>query len=127
MTYVAELWEISKLIRSKNAGPWDLTIDLMFDSRSSYDLVVRSPLSSAATYSDLYKVDEDRVRVFQHPAALAIKVSIPRPTPAGALAETDVFGGQFHSPLVRFEIPTETGPAGASETKSEKGGRSERG
>jgi hypothetical protein len=102
---LAELWEISKLIRSKNAGPWDLTIDLMFDNKSNYDLVAASPLSAASTYSELYKIDEGRVRVFLHPTALAIKVTIPRPTPAGALTETDVFGGQFHSPLVRFEIP----------------------
>ena len=109
---MAELWEISKLIRSKNAGPWDLTIDMMFDNKSSYDLVAASALSDASTYSHLYKIDEDRVRVFLHPTALAIKVTIPRPTPAGALAETDVFGGQFHSPLVRFEIPEATQPVG---------------
>lgn len=107
---MAELWEVAKLIRSKNAGPWELTIDIMFDDRSVYDAVAASELASAATYASLYHVPEHVVRVYPHPAALAIKITMPRPTPAGAVAETDVFGGQFHSPLVRWVVDVPTVP-----------------
>jgi hypothetical protein len=33
---------------------------------------------------------------------------MPRPAPAGGLGETDVFGGQFHSPLVHLDIDDPT-------------------
>jgi hypothetical protein len=36
---------------------------------------------------------------------LALKASIPRPAPSGDPADTDVFGGQQHGPLVDLEIP----------------------
>jgi Domain of unknown function (DUF4387) len=37
--------------------------------------------------------------------AMALKFSFPRPSVSGSLDDTDLFGGQFHSPLVRLEIP----------------------
>jgi hypothetical protein len=101
---MAELWEIAKLIRSKNAGPWELTIDIMFDDQGNYDRAADSFLARKETYARIYRVDETQIRVFLHPMALALKVSMPRPTPAGGLNETDVFGGQFHSPLVHLDI-----------------------
>ena len=100
-----ELWEIAKLIRSKNASPWELTFDIMFDDMAGYEIGRQTELTSPGFYSRLYKVPEDTVRVFECPAALAIKATIPRPQSAGAPTDTDVFGGQFHSPLVRFAVP----------------------
>lgn len=101
---MAELWETAKLIRSKNASPWELTIDIMFDNSADYDRAANSFLASAATYAHIYHLDVSHIRVFLHPMALALKVSMPRPAPAGGLHETDVFGGQFHSPLVHLDI-----------------------
>jgi hypothetical protein len=105
---MAELWETAKLIRSKNASPWELTIDIMFDDQASYDRAADSFLAHKATYAQLYHLDVSQIRVFRHPMALALKVSMPRPAPAGGLNETDVFGGQFHSPLVHLDIDDPT-------------------
>jgi len=101
---MTELWEIAKLIRSKNASPWELTIDIMFDNQHDYDRVAGSRLADPATYARIYRLDVSQVRLFRCPMALALKVSIPRPAPAGGVCETDVFGGQFHSPLVHLDI-----------------------
>ena len=35
--------------------------------------------------------------LFEHDAALAVKVSIPRPTIQGALEDTDCYGGQQYA------------------------------
>ena len=35
-----KLWELAGLIRSKNAGPFQLTFDIMFDSEEKYRRVV---------------------------------------------------------------------------------------
>ena len=101
---MTELWEIAKLIRSKNASPWELTIDIMFDNQQDYDRVAGSSLAQPETYARIYQLDVSQVRLFRCPMALALKVSIPRPAPAGGVDETDVFGGQFHSPLVHLEV-----------------------
>ncbi len=105
---MSELWEVAKLSRSKHAGPWELTFDIMFDTRETYDRCRRSALASAAFYANAYHLNESQVRVFECPDALAIKATIPRPHSAGAPADTDIFGGQFHSPIVRFVVPEPT-------------------
>jgi hypothetical protein len=38
---------------------------------------------------------------------LTVKISIPRPVFSGDVEDTDVYGGQFHGPLVR--LPVEVG------------------
>ena len=101
---MTELWEVAKLIRSKNASPWELTIDIMFDSQDDFALVAGSNFAEPSTYAQIFHVENSAIRLFLHEAALAIKVSLPRPTSAGSLNETDVFGGQFHSPLVHLTV-----------------------
>lgn len=102
---MTELHELARLIRSKNAGPFELTIDVMFENRESYERVRNSGLLSSAKMAALYHVDPDLVTLFEADVALAIKISMPRPVPSGSLNDTDIFGGQFHSPIVRLEVP----------------------
>jgi hypothetical protein len=101
---MAELWQLAKLIRSKNAGPFILTFDIMFDDRESFERVRKSGVLSRENFAKLYRVPLDKVQYFEHEPALAFKVSIPRMAYSGDPDDTDVFGGQFHSPLVRLSI-----------------------
>lgn len=101
---VAKLWEVAKLIRSKNAGPFELTIDIMFDDDASFRRVAASRLGRTDFYARLYRIEESAIQLFLHEDARAIKVSFPRPVPSGDLMDSDVFGGQFHAPLVMEEI-----------------------
>lgn len=100
-----QLHELTRLIRSKNAGPFELTVDVMFKDKQSYDRVVSSKVLNADTMARLYHVDPGSVRMFKADIALAIKISLPRPIASGSVQDTDIFGGQFHSPIVRLEIP----------------------
>jgi len=45
------------------------------------------------------------VLFFEHDAAKAIKISIPRPAIQGSRDDGDIYGGQQHGPLVELEIP----------------------
>jgi hypothetical protein len=102
---MATLGELAKLVRAKNAGPWNLTFDMLFGDAATYDRVKRSGVINRRLFADLYGVPEDQVLFFEHDTALALKASIPRPVPSGDPADTDVFGGQQHGPLVDLEIP----------------------
>jgi hypothetical protein len=102
---VAKLRELARLIRSKNAGPFMLTIDIMFSDAEAYKRARDAGVISKGLVSSLYNIDPKSVQITNVDPALAIKVSIPRPVPSGDLADADVFGGQQYGPLVDLEIP----------------------
>jgi hypothetical protein len=101
---MSELWELTSLIRSKNAGPFELTFDIIFENRAGFNLAKESGIFSRANIAQLYNVPADGVRVFELVSILAVKVSIPRPVFSGDVNDTDVYGGQFHSRLVRLVV-----------------------
>ena len=101
---MAELWQFTKLIRSKNAGPFELTFDIMFKDRASYDRVSQSKILTPATVAQLYRVPLASVCFFVIEEILTIKFSIPRKVFSGDVQDTDVYGGQFHGPLVRLPV-----------------------
>jgi hypothetical protein len=101
---MAELWELTKLIRSKNAGPFELTFDIMFKDVESYDRVVKSLTLTPDTVARLYGVPKAEVRFFKIKEILTIKFSIPRKVFSGDVDDSDVYGGQFHGPLVRLPV-----------------------
>jgi hypothetical protein len=98
------LYEIAKLVRSKNAGPFTLTIDVMFDEPASYQRVRDGGRLTADVVAGIYGIPADQVSFFAYDAALALKISFPRPVVSGSRGDTDVYGGQFHSPLVGLEV-----------------------
>src|SRR6476659_3428302 len=57
------LSDIAQVIRSKNAGPRRLTLDIMFGSETDYQRVVQSPALGANAIGQLYRVPADDVRV----------------------------------------------------------------
>ncbi len=100
-----KLSKLAKLIRSKNAGPFELTIDIMFDNEVNYLRVKNSNVISAELISKLYNVGEDKFSVINFDPAYSIKITIPRPAISGSFDDTDVYGGQQYGPLVDLEIP----------------------
>jgi hypothetical protein len=99
------LGEVAKLVRSKNAGPFWLTLDVMFDDRATYEAVRDQQVVTVELIEQLYGESAEHIRLFAHDAALAIKVSMPRPHSSGSPLDTDVFGGQQYAPLL--DLPVE--------------------
>lgn len=102
------LGELADVMRSKNAGPYQVTIDLMFDDRATYDRVIGSGVLVARTIAPLYGVAEALVRVMPFERVRAIKITIPRTTGergSGSAFDRDVYGAQQHGPLVELAIP----------------------
>lgn len=95
------------MIRSKNAGPFLLTLDIIFDRRAAYEQVVQSALLSAQTIAALYKVPVDQVEFFLCPEILAIKATLPRVVGSGDPLDSDVYGAQQIGPLLELEIPVD--------------------
>jgi hypothetical protein len=102
---MATLGELAKLIRSKNAGPFTLTFDVMFQDDATYRRVLASRVLTKKSFAEIYKIPEDEVMLFEYDAACAIKISIPRPYIQGDMDDGDMYGGQQHGPLVDLVVP----------------------
>jgi hypothetical protein len=100
-----KLWEVSKLIRSKNSGPFELTFDIIFKDRPTYEKVRDNHVINATWFAKTYRLSPENVTIINYDAASAIKITIPRPTISGDIDDTDVFGGQQYGPLVDIEVP----------------------
>jgi hypothetical protein len=100
-----KLADTATLIRSKNAGPFFLTFDILFDNAQHYQLVKASQCLNEQAFARLYACPVEMVRFFTCDNALAFKFSIPRPLPQGDVGDGDLHGGQQFCPLMNIEIP----------------------
>ena len=98
------LGDVAKLIRSKNAGPFTLVIDVMFERLEDYRHVLDIGTLDPRRVATLYGVDAAHVRTLPYDEACAIKIVLPRPCPSGDVGERDVFGGQQYGPLVDLSV-----------------------
>jgi len=102
----ATLRELAKVVRSKNAGPFALTFDVVFSDRATYERVKGAGILDAALIARLYGLSPQQVLVaaFFDPA-MAFKATIVRPTDSGGPDERDTYGGQQAAPLLDVWIP----------------------
>ncbi|MBF0632067.1 MAG: DUF4387 domain-containing protein [Magnetococcales bacterium] len=94
------------VIRSKNAGPYELTLDIIFKDQSGFEASRNAKIFTPATMARLYGIAEsDILKVIHYEPALAIKITLKRPLTSGAFGETDVYGAQQHAPLLQLMVP----------------------
>ncbi|HHY04657.1 MAG TPA: DUF4387 domain-containing protein [Thermoanaerobacterales bacterium] len=99
------LTELAEVIRSKNSGPYELTMDIIFKDFDSYEKVKQQKVINKELISRLYQIpQEDILSIINFDPAKAIKITIKRPLVAGAVGESDVYGAQQHAPLLSIEI-----------------------
>ena len=88
-----KLWQVTKLIRSKNSGPFELTFDVIFKDRESYEKVRDAGVINTEWFARTYRLTPEVISIINYDAANAIKITIPRPFISGDVDDTDVFGG----------------------------------
>lgn len=104
---MVKLKDVTKLIRSKNAGPFQLTFDIFFDGPGNYYKVKDSGVINEELIAQLYKAQVGDVLLTYCDNIVAIKVTIPRPAISGSSSDTDIYGGQQYAPLMEVEVPGE--------------------
>jgi hypothetical protein len=102
---MARIRDIAKACKSKNAGPFELTIDVVFDKREMYERVRATGVLKPELFARLYNVEPGDVLFTEYPAGFAFKATLPRLVPSGDIGDTDVYGAQQHAPLLDVEIP----------------------
>ncbi len=99
-----KLTEVARVIRSKNAGPTTLTLDLLFNDAEDYARACAAPALRADAIAALYRVPVRCVHVMPYPPALALKISLDRRVIAGDPGDRDVYGAQQHVLLLGLEL-----------------------
>jgi nicotinamidase-related amidase len=104
------LSELARIIRSKNAGPFEVTLDVIFPDRPTYERVKHSGCFSRDRMAALYRVPPEAIfEVVCFDPALAIKVTMARQRAQGSIGESDTYGAQQHAPLLAVEVPWDVG------------------
>ena len=98
------LSELARYVRSKNAGPFWVTIDIFFDDSDRYQKAEKSPSLDSHAISALYGVPSDTIHTYRDPQLNVIKISFPRPVVAGNLRDRDAHAGQMFVPLLQVNV-----------------------
>lgn len=101
---MATLGSYAQTLRSKNAGAFLLTIDVIMKSEAAYQRVVQSPALAPQRIAALYGVAAEDVQIIPYPQVHAVKVTLPRTTPSGDIGDSDVYGAQQHVPLMLIDL-----------------------
>lgn len=102
---MAKLGQLAKVLRSKNSGPFELTLDVLFDSPEIYEQVKSSGQITKEAICELYGISKEQIHhlVF-FDQALGFKITIARDISSGTVGDRDVYGAQQHAPLMKLEI-----------------------
>ncbi len=100
---MVRLYDVARVIRTKNAGPFKLTIDILFDDISSY-LKSKSKLTKELI-AKLYNIKEEFVEgIYFVDSVLGVKITMIKDIPSDDIRTSDVYGAQQHGPLIDLEL-----------------------
>lgn len=97
------LGDLADQVRSKNAGPFWLTLEAFLPDDESYRIA--DALITTEAVAGLYHVAAGELRIFRIPWLRVIKISFPRPIVQGSLRDRDMHAGQQHVPLAGLPVP----------------------
>jgi len=98
------LIDVARVIRSKNSGPYELTLDVMFKDRPTFEQFRDRQLIDKALVAKLYRIPEqDVLSVVWFEPANAVKATFRRPCVSGAPGDRDIYGAQQHGPLLELD------------------------
>jgi len=99
---------LARTIRSKNAGSFMITLEIIFADRQVYERVKQSGAVTQKAIAHAYRLPEDKILDFMFfDPGMGIKANIKRNIPSGGPGETDVYGCQQYAPLFSLEVPWE--------------------
>lgn len=98
------LKEVAKYVRSKNAGPFWITIDIFCDNDEAFYKIQNSQNFTPGAIANAYGVPEGGVKSFYIENLRVIKFSFPRPQVQGSKFERDMHAGQQYVRLMDVSV-----------------------
>lgn len=105
-----KLGQIAQFIYSKNAGPYLITFDTVFEDAASYEQALASQAFTRERLAKLFGVCESRiVSIHAYDAGHVIKFTMTREVSSGDFGDHSVFGSQQWAPLLDLELVPDDG------------------
>jgi hypothetical protein len=101
---MTSLGMMAKTIRSKNSGPFWITVDIFCDDKISMQKIVQLLHRKKKAIANMYNVKPETVSIFELTEILAVKISFPRAIPQGGALDRDSHAGQAFVPLLNFDL-----------------------
>ena len=102
----APLTDLAAVIRSKNAGPYELTVDILFKNREDYLFFKESNYFTRELFARIYGIEVDKILALVHfDPASAVKCTMVRSVISGSPGDTDIYGAQQHAPILELKVP----------------------
>ena len=95
-----ELGSIVKNIRSKNAGPFWVTIDIFCLDAESLKVILKK--IDVDLISTIFKINKRKIKIFKIDNLNVIKISFPRTVVQGHMTDRDMHGAQYSLLLKEF-------------------------
>jgi hypothetical protein len=104
------LTDVAEVIRSKNAGPYELTLDIILTREEDYAFLKEGDFFTKELFAELYGVAADAVLSVTHfDPACAVKATLVRTHVSGDPGDSDIYGAQQHAPLLALRVPRRGG------------------
>lgn len=99
---MARLRDKAEKVRSKNAGPFWLTIDIFCGEKTVFQDVCNK--LSNTDIANVLDVDEADLKRFEISSLNVVKVSLPRPQIQGSIRDRDMHGASWAAIIGEMEI-----------------------
>ena len=99
---MARLGDQVEKVRSKNAGPFWLTIDIFCGSAEAFQRVSQGLATDQVC--KLFKVEPQLTKRFDIVDLNVVKFSFPRPVVQGSVADRDMHGASYATLLADLEL-----------------------
>ena len=96
------LGEVAQKIRSKNAGPFWVSIDIFCEEESAFQTLCTGLKTEKVAKA--LDVPAPKMRRFEIDSLCVIKFSFPRSAPQGSRFDRDMHGAQFAHILADLEL-----------------------
>jgi hypothetical protein len=96
--------DVCRHVRSKNAGPFWVTVDLFFRDEELFRRYRDAPALGPELFERLYGTDPGLVKRLPVDTLRVIKFSFPRAKPQGWMGERDMHAGQHYARLLDVDI-----------------------
>ncbi|MEM9581699.1 MAG: DUF4387 family protein [Pseudomonadota bacterium] len=99
---MAKLKDHVQKVRSKNAGPFWLTIDICCGSPDAYEFIVEK--LETARVAQVFDTSAQNLKRFDISDLNVVKFSLPRPEVQGSVLDRDMHGASWAALLSEIEI-----------------------
>lgn len=99
---MANIGEIVEKVRSKNAGPFWLTIDIFCGTASTFVQICEG--LSTERVAKVFATDPETLKRFEISSLNVVKFSLPRPDIQGSVADRDMHGASWAALLSEVEL-----------------------